>query len=90
MFMCHQREGLCGGWLACHEPRELLALRLWESRIDPTVFAYKTDVPVFSSGKEARAHGIRRISRPGAKAIKMIRGLLRQRRNKKSPGRSRG
>jgi hypothetical protein len=29
LFMCHQRDGsLCGGWLACHDPHELLALRL--------------------------------------------------------------
>ena len=38
-FMCHQRDGcLCGGWLACHSPRHLLALRL-DRDIDPSVLA---------------------------------------------------
>jgi hypothetical protein len=76
IFMCHQRDGcLCGGWLACHDPRELLALRI--GTIDPSVFSYTTDVAVFESGAAARAHGIRDIKRPEAKARKMVAGLMK-------------
>lgn len=77
-FMCHQRDGnLCGGWLACHGPQELLALRFPGLNADPAVFEYKTTVPVFASGAAARAHGIKDIRRPGARARKMIDGLVR-------------
>lgn len=78
VFMCHQRDGcLCGGWLACHGPRELLALR-FDRNIDPSVLDYKTDVPVFESGAAARAHGIKDIKRPKAKARKMVAGLVKK------------
>jgi hypothetical protein len=81
LFLCHQRDGcLCAGWLACHDPGELLALRLHSrtgsTRIDPAVYDYKTNVPVFASGAEARAHGIKDIRRPKLKARKMILGVL--------------
>lgn len=77
-FLCHQKDGnLCAGWLACHNPRELLALRI-DRGVDPAVFDYKTKVPVFASGAEARAHGLRDLSKPGASAIKMIAGLVRK------------
>ena len=78
VFMCHQRDGnLCAGWLACHDPRELLALRI-SRNIDPSVYAYKTTTPVFASGAEARAHGLRGLARPGAKAKKLIGKLERK------------
>lgn len=80
LFMCHQRAGnLCAGWVACHDPRELLALRLARN-INPSVFGYKTETPVFSSGAEARAHGIKDIPNPGARAKKTIYGLAHKRR----------
>ncbi len=79
LFMCHQKDGnLCAGWLACHNPRQLLALRLPRKDLDPAVYDYKTDVPVFSSGAEAKKHGMRDIEQPGKKAEKMITGLLRK------------
>ena len=79
VFMCHQRDGgLCAGWLACHDTLHLLALRMTRN-IDPSVFGYKTDVPVFASGAEARAHGIKDIQEPGKHAKKVIAGLERKR-----------
>lgn len=82
LFLCHQKDGnLCAGWLACHNPRELLALRLTSitgEKIDPAVYNYKTDVPVFSSGAAARKHGMRNIKKPGKKAKKMVAGLVRK------------
>lgn len=77
LFMCHQRDGcLCAGWLACHDPKELLALRLHARKVDPAVFDYETSVPVFRSGAEAREHGLREIAKPGVKARKMMLGLV--------------
>lgn len=79
LFLCHQRDGnLCAGWLACHNPRELLALRLPFQNVDPSVFQYTTREPVFESGAAAREHGIRDIPTPGVKAQKMVSGLIRK------------
>ena len=83
LFLCHQRDGnLCAGWLACHDPRQLLALRFaaMNNEVDQTVLGYKTDVPVFATGTAARAHGMHGIRHPGNKANKMIAGLVRKRR----------
>lgn len=84
LFMCHQQDGhLCGGWLACHDPNELLAIRfqtrLPGGEVDPSVLDYKTDVPVFASGAEARAHGLKDLECPQAKARRMMKGLVRKR-----------
>lgn len=74
LFMCHQRDGrLCAGWLACHDTDHLLALRI--NSVDPGVFGYRSPVPVFGSGAEARDHGLAEIETPSAKAAKMIRGI---------------
>jgi|SRR5215471_1540433 len=84
VFMCHQRDGkICAGWLACHDPQELIALRI-QRNVDPAVFDYASPVPVFSSGAEARAHGLRDLKNPGARSRKMADGLRRQRRAKRA------
>ena len=71
-FLCHQKDGhLCAGWVAGHGPRNLLALRL-DHKIDPSVFDYKTDIPVFKSGKAARKHGLRDLEKPGTKAQRLV------------------
>jgi hypothetical protein len=80
LFMCHQQDGcVCGGWLACHDPQELLAVRLHAPDLDQSVFDYKTDVPVLASGAEARAHGLRGIRRPDIRARRMVAGITRKR-----------
>jgi hypothetical protein len=82
VFMCHQRDGnLCGGWLACHGADNLLAMRIAcaKGSLDASVFDYKTDVPVFRSGRAARKHGIRAIDNPKPRAKRMMAGLLRKR-----------
>lgn len=80
LFMCHQQDGcLCGGWLMTHDRNHLLALRLPEQRLDPSVWTYAPDVEVFSSGSEAAAHGVSGIANPSPSAQRKIDGLLRQR-----------
>jgi hypothetical protein len=73
LFMCHQRDGrLCAGWVGCHGASNLLAARLSASKIYPTVWSYRTSVPLFESGAAAAAHGKRAIRRPGKEALRTI------------------
>jgi len=72
VFACHQKDGrLCAGWVAGHGPENLLALRL-DRRVAEEVFDYKTDIPVFKSGAEARKHGLRDMKKPGKKALRLM------------------
>lgn len=78
LFLCHQRNNaLCSGWLACHGPDNLLAMRLHHANVDPATFEYETDVPVFSSGEEAATHGMRDIAEPSAAAHRVMGRLVR-------------
>jgi hypothetical protein len=80
LFMCHQRDGcLCGGWLMVHDRHHLLALRI--TPVDPSVWGYNPTTPVFGSGAEAAAHGMKDIEAPSVEAAVKIEGLVRQRRN---------
>ena len=72
-FGCHQRDGhLCAGWVAAHGAGNLLALRLRAARVPQETWDYTTDIPVFSSGAEARRHGLKDMKRPKAKALKLM------------------
>jgi hypothetical protein len=79
LFMCHQQDGrLCAGWVGAHGPNNLLAMRLHGRTVDPSVWAYKSPVPLFASGAEACAHGKRAITRPGHDAQRVIERLIRK------------
>lgn len=76
LFFCHQKDGcLCGGWLLAHDREHLLALRL--HAVNPGVWTYDPGTPVFGSGAEARAHGLRDLERPSEAAQRKMDGLLR-------------
>lgn len=76
LFMCHQNDGhLCAGWVGCHGPDSLLALRL--NAVDASVWSYVSPVRLFRSGAQAAAHGMRAIHRPGMRARAMIARLAR-------------
>lgn len=80
VFMCHQNDGsLCGGWLATHGPKNLLALRLarLSQDIDPAVWTYDAGVEVFGSGAEAALHGLQDVEAPSAEAQRKINGLVK-------------
>ena len=84
LFLCHQNDRdneqarMCGGWVATHGGDQLLAIRLAVSQgsITPETHAavcdYRTDVPVFATGAEAAAHGIRDIDIPDSAATRAI------------------
>lgn len=91
LFLCHQRgrddasARVCGGWAGCHDGDELLALRMAVSSGEITVATadairdYASPVPLFRSGAEAAAHGMREIHRPGPAAVSAMAKLARTR-----------
>lgn len=71
LFFCHQNDGkLCAGWAACHDTDHLLALRM--QRVHKSTYGYVSPVPVFASGTEAAAHGLRDVAQPGPDARRMM------------------
>lgn len=86
MFLCHQQDGrVCAGWAGCHDMDQALAMRLagingdmipdeWNATLD-----YESPVPLFASGAEAAAHGLRDVTRPDEKACRTIDRLTRKR-----------
>lgn len=79
LFLCHQQNNaLCSGWLGCHGPENLLALRLHSDQVEPEVFDYETSTPLFSSGTEAAEHGLRKIEEPDEDAERVMRRLAKK------------
>lgn len=72
---------MCAGWVAVHDMDHTLAIRfaIVTNRLPADVMQviadYKTDVPLFSSGKEAAEHGlkeIKHVSKPARDKIHKI------------------
>ncbi len=71
LFFCHRTpEFLCAGWVSCHDMDNNLAMRLHARRqcVDPAVYDYESPVPLFATGAQAAAHGLRDIDDPGEAA----------------------
>ncbi len=87
LFTCHQGdEMLCAGWVGCHDMAESLAVRLHWRKIDAdAVFGYTSPVPLFGSGAEAAAHGLRDASAVSAAADAAIGKIERVRALRGSP-----
>ena len=81
LFGCHQGDDkLCAGWVGCHDMNHSLALRLHHAETDlPAVLGYSSPVPLFPSGAEAAAHGMRDIENPSPAARAMIAKITRVR-----------
>lgn len=91
LFLCHQhdrgddRARVCAGWAGCHDGDHLLALRVAVASGEITVEAadairdYVSPVPLFASGAEAAAHGVREIRSPGPDACTTIGKISRHR-----------
>jgi hypothetical protein len=79
LFLCHsRRESVCAGWAGCHDMAESLAVRMSRRDLDiDAVLGYVSPVPLFSSGAEAAAHGMRDIAEPGPAARRKVRQLQR-------------
>jgi hypothetical protein len=69
LFHCHSSpRRLCAGWVGCHDMDENLAMRLHHRTVDPAVYDYQCPVPLFGSGAEAAAHGMRDLEDPSPEA----------------------
>jgi len=90
LFLCHQNDAgdsgarLCGGWVGCHG-KELLALRIAAARGDlsgadlSATFDFKSPVPLFESGSDASAHGVKDIAEPGRQAQRAMMKIVGRR-----------
>jgi hypothetical protein len=88
IFRCHQADGkICSGWAGHRDPHDLLALRLGVSlgTVSPAVLEYRTDVPLFASGAEAAAHGLRDYEKPSPRAVRTAGKIIRVRERRGSP-----
>ncbi|MFF7198271.1 DUF6283 family protein [Streptomyces sp. NPDC008079] len=90
LFQCHlydaedSRGRICGGWAGCHDGNGLLALRvalIISREITPeterAIREYESPVPLFASGAEAAAHGMRELENPGPQARREIEKIQR-------------
>ena len=83
-FLCHdgdRKNTVCRGWLDVHDKNHLLALRIAiaTGSVDVDILDLPpSDVPTFSSGTEAMAHGLKEINDPSPEAIEMM-GKLKKR-----------
>lgn len=83
-FACHQQNGkLCAGWVATHDMSRNMALRIalvagWIT-IDTfkACLNYVTKVPVFASGAEAAAHGLRDYDNPDERTLRIRHKLVK-------------
>lgn len=91
LFLCHQHDRdsdsarVCGGWAGCHDMTESLALRIASASREMTAedveatADYASPVPLFATGAEAAAHGMRDIDNPGPEACAAIDKISRTR-----------
>ena len=77
IFLCHQSnmKAICRGWLEVHWDNWNVRFAMM-TKIDMTDYK-PTDVPLYSSGKEARAAGIRGIKTPSRNARAMVAKLMK-------------
>lgn len=74
VFLCHSQPGkLCSGWVGCHDMRHNAAVRF--DQVAETTFTYQSPVPLFTSGAEVAAHGMKDIAAPGREAGRAIKRL---------------
>lgn len=80
-FHCHQenvtgKPTLCRGWIACHGLDSVAVRLAVHAGLLPVEQATAAcPVPVYSSGKEACAAGLKGVRRPGARARRIIEKL---------------
>ncbi|MEV3925866.1 DUF6283 family protein [Actinomadura coerulea] len=90
VWRCHTLPLMvCAGWAGCHDGDELLALRIavmlgaMTPQTAQKVRDYRSPVPLFTSGAEAAAHGLRDLDNPSPQARAAIAKIeLRQARNR--------
>jgi hypothetical protein len=83
LFLCHQQDGrICAGWAGCHDMSRTLSVRLAASMghlpdgVLDALLDYSTEVPLWSSGAEAAAHGLAEVEAPSREALRKIDKLV--------------
>lgn len=86
LFMCHQGDDeLCAGWIGCHGPDDMLALRLHAPQVDmDAVYALEVTTPLHPSGKAAADHGLRDMYDPSIDAQETMDKIVRARKARMS------
>ncbi|MFD8648683.1 DUF6283 family protein [Streptomyces mirabilis] len=96
LFLCHQhdrddnRARVCAGWAGCHDMTQSMALRVAQLTGEVTpetaeaVYDYTSPVPLFATGADAAAHGMREIDDPGPEALRAM-DKIRRARNDLTP-----
>jgi hypothetical protein len=86
IFLCHQQNGrMCAGWVGCHDMDESLGIRLAHNSdifTDADIKAamnYECPIPLWGSGAEAAAHGLREVEQPSEQAARTIDKLVQRR-----------
>lgn len=85
VFLCHQQNGrICAGWCGTHDMKESLAIRFAclreTSETIEAIMNYRTNTPLFSSGRKACDHGLRELESPCSMAEQAISRLREKRR----------
>jgi Family of unknown function (DUF6283) len=85
LFHCHNEGAIgkptvCRGWVSCHQ-FDSIAIRLavCKERLTADQVTASCSVPLYSSGAEACAAGLKDVRRPGRAARAAIAKLTRQR-----------
>ena len=83
VFLCHQPaergEAVCRGWLSVHREDVAVRLALMNESVTRDDADAEVKTPLFASGAEAAAHGMREVKRPSVEAQLMGRRIERKR-----------
>lgn len=82
VFCCHGTpEKVCAGWAAVAGTPESLSLRIASARGHDVlgVLTYRTEVPLFGSGREAAEHGRAGVDDPGPDAMAAVEKVTKAR-----------
>ena len=94
VFLCHQTpeikpkvgtDTVCRGWLTVHCEGIAARLAVMQGQITPEQLYAEVQEPLYASGAEAAAAGIKGIKRPNKKARKIIDRLAKAGRKGKPP-----
>lgn len=80
-FHCHQemvtgKPTVCRGWLAVHGDSPAVRIAVIRGEIPAEEVDREITVPLYSSGKEACAAGLKGVRRPGKKAREAVENLM--------------
>jgi hypothetical protein len=82
IFLCHQPSGvktLCRGWLTVEQDSLAVRLLLIQKRVTPADVFRPARVPLYATGAEAAAAGLKDVREPGGMALAAVARLTKKR-----------